>query len=165
MTVAMKRGLYRICAVLIGAGLALSACASVPSSPPGIESITYRPSPPPFCGGRCETTTFTVGIDGVVRGETVYQPGRFGDWRRRRILRQVTPERVAAFRRALEPYRPAADRSVQQDSCQAYWTDQDAVSIEWSKGDERVTLFVDLGCQDDLAMNDVLRQAPGALGL
>ena len=75
MTVAMKRGLYRIRAVLIGAGLALSACASVPSSPPGIERIAYRPSPPPFCGGRCETKNFTVGIDGVVRGETVAPAG------------------------------------------------------------------------------------------
>jgi len=160
----MKRDLNRMRAALAGIGLALSACASVPPSPPGIERITYSPSPPPFCGGRCEQTTFTVGEDGVLRGETEYQV-RFGDWRRRRFTRHVTPEQFAAFRKALEAYRPAADRSVGEENCKDHVFDSAGVIIAWSRGDERRTLVVDLGCQDDGEMNAALDQAPRALGL
>jgi hypothetical protein len=158
----MKLGLSRagpsaaLCALL-------SACASASPSP-DVERISFEPSPPPFCG-RCETTRFTVGADGLLRGETGYWAGRYTDWRRQRFTRRVTPEQFAAFKQRLEPYRPDADRSVNQYACGAYIPDDAGVRIAWELGEERRTLHVDLGCADDRAMNDALVDAPRALGL
>ena len=145
--------------------VALSGCATPPAPGGGVvERISFRPSPPPFCG-RCETTAFTVGADGEVRIEKGYWAGSYRDWRIRRTVKHVTAEQFAAFKRRLAAYKPAGDVLEGERGCQSYLSDNDGVVVEWSGDGEARRRVFDFGCLDDRAMNETVRGAPSVLGL
>ncbi|UAL10861.1 hypothetical protein [Caulobacter segnis] len=153
---------WRVSTILVATTLA--GCASAPPIAPAVERIAFAPTPPPFCG-RCETVKFVASADGVLRVEAGYWAGNYRDWRRRREVRQITPEQFADFKARLAPYRGQRDIAGGEAGCQSYHTDDAGLRVEWvSDSGRRVRVF-DFGCEDDPAMNRIVSAAPTALGL
>lgn len=142
----------------------LAGCVSSHPVDPNIERIAFEPMAPPFCG-RCESTKFVVGADGVLRIETGYYAGHYRDWRRHREVRRVTPDQFADFKARLAPYREEANVVIGEAGCRKYHTDDAGLRVEWVSGSERRVRIFDFGCEDDPALNKIVLSAPGALGL
>jgi hypothetical protein len=159
----MKLGLV-IAALVAVAPIAGCAAQSTLPLASGVERISLRPQPPPFCG-RCETAAVVVSADGRLVIERGHWAGNYRNWKRRREVRQVTPEQFAAFKGILETYKPSQNTPPGGTACANYISDNDGAIVEWIGGDGRRARVFDFGCLDDRAMNEAVRSAPKALGL
>jgi hypothetical protein len=128
-----------------------------------MERISYRYELPFMCGGRCEATSFAMTPDGTLRVETSYNRQGNGDRLTTRRTIRSTPAQFAALKERLARYQPAVGQNVDEPQCKNGLTDQAGAVVEWWTGLEKRIRVFDFGCQDDPAMNHMLRELPAAL--
>jgi hypothetical protein len=152
--------------LLVAATLAASACATTPGPESGFagDVVTWENEVGPFCG-RCDSLKLQIASDGRVWIEQGYWAGHYRDWRTHRYLAKVTPERLTAFRTAIDPFRPAGLRELDGASCKNFWTDMPGVRVIWKTGGAADELRANFGCdpETNAGMAAALKQAPDLL--
>ncbi|WP_260582122.1 hypothetical protein [Sphingopyxis sp. PET50] len=146
----------------------LYGCASLspPVDPIGLAVIEWETESPPFCG-RCDSLKLVVASDGRVWTEEGYWAGRYRDWRTTKRRFQVPPERVAAFRAQLQPYRPDGFFRLDQEVCKTFWTDSGGFRIKWREEGREDSLIFDRGCDpaERASQAEDIMRAPRLLGI
>lgn len=145
---------------LVGAGC---STVSPPDPSEGIERISYRYQLPFMCGGRCEVTNFVMTADGTLWVETSYSRQSHRDRYTTHRTIHATPAQFSSLKEQLAPYKPAAGQNLDEPNCEKGLTDQDGAIVDWWTGFETRRRVFDFGCQDDPAMNRMLRELPAKL--
>jgi hypothetical protein len=152
--------------VLTAAALAISACATSTEPKSGLvgEIVTWENEVAPFCG-RCDNLKLQIASDGRVWIEQGHWAGHYRDWRVHRSFAKITPERVSAFRAAIDPFRPAGLRSLDGQSCKNLWSDMPGVWVSWKTGSATDELRANFGCVPEVSaeMAAALSRAPDLL--
>jgi hypothetical protein len=118
--------------------------------------------------GTCETLKLSVAPSGQVLVERGYWGAGHNNWRYKRSVAQVGPDRAAAFAASLSGDRPAGAQVLASSvACPVPAADNDGLVIEWIEAERHDLLTLKFGCpagrNSELAAR--LRHAPDLLGL
>jgi hypothetical protein len=147
----MKQLKIALRAATLSFGIALSgACAPVTTeaapaakaAPSDLDRIGYAVGP---CRGTCPVYSFSIAADGIS-----YFVGERHTATSGRMAARGDPMLFNRLKALLQPLRPAAgDRTIQQEDCEPYYTDQQVVTVTWGWGsNQENSLSLDLGCAD-----------------
>jgi hypothetical protein len=139
----------------------------------GEELISFDPAGGPNCGG-CQTTKFTASSTGRVWIESGHwedSPDGNPDnqmWYAVRQVVRIAPERFAAFRDQLRPYRPVGRLMlVGPPACAIIENHSDGVTVRWQGGGEDGQLIFDFSSDPETRRltRNAVRTAPAPLGI
>lgn len=85
----------------------------------------------------------------------------------RRVVR-IAPERFAAFREQLRPYRPVGELMLDRPpACEMIENHSEGVIVRWQGSGENGQLIFDFSCDPERrrAIRDALQTAPALLGI
>jgi hypothetical protein len=92
-----------------------------------------------------------------------------GTWDRRGVVDRrslvVSPDRYAAFRTALAPYRPPTNLDVEDVPCDVYTTHTPDIRVTWISPEGSVSRVFQLGCSNEKVVGEAIIAAVDVLGL